>query len=193
MRNEATAALLVVAILAGAGAGYFVSTSKQSTTTLTSTITSFVTRSGYTETVTQTVTATSSKSSSPTTQTSCSITGTTLGVALRVVREGANNSLIPVADAPVSGGYVVYCDGVRQATLFAPTVTNSSGEVDVFQGGGGVYYLNVTYPQTYYPQTYHLSIPTFPVTATYVTFDITSGSVTTRLCMYGYNCSFGGT
>jgi hypothetical protein len=60
MREGAVAVLLVVAVLAGAGVGYFIGTSKQSATTPTSTTTSFVTRPGYTETVTQTVTATSS-------------------------------------------------------------------------------------------------------------------------------------
>ena len=164
MRNAAVAALLVVAILAGAGVGYLIGVNGASTTP--------------------------SKSPPATTQTSCTISGETTGVALQVVRiDYSTNSLVPVAGAAVSGGYVVYCDNARQATPFTPSMTNSSGQVDVFQGGGGIYYLNVTDPQTNY--VFHLSIPARPVTATYVTLDITSGNVTTRFCVYGYNCSFG--
>lgn len=164
MRNEVIATLLVVAIIASAGVGYLIGVNRTPVT--------------------------SSMSTSTTTQTSCIITGESIGVALRVVRmDYANNSLISVADAAVSGGYVYYCNNGREATPFAATMTNSSGQVDAFYGGGGIYYLNVTDPQTNY--VFHLSIPARPVTATYVILDITSGNVTTRFCEEDYNCSFG--
>ncbi|HXW94802.1 MAG TPA: hypothetical protein VEJ19_03765 [Nitrososphaerales archaeon] len=60
MRYEVTAGLLIVAIVAGAGVGYYVSSSDQSITTSVMTTTSFITRSGYTFTVTKTVTTTCS-------------------------------------------------------------------------------------------------------------------------------------
>lgn len=164
MKNGAIVSLLVVALLAGAGVGYLIGVSRTPVT--------------------------SSRSTSATTQTSCIITGESIGVALQVVRmDYSNDSLIPVADAAVSGGYVYYCYNEREATPFAPTMTNSSGQVDVFYGGGGIYYLNVTDPQTNY--VFHLSIPARPVSATYVTLDITSGNVTTRFCEDDYDCSFG--
>jgi hypothetical protein len=164
MRNGIVASLLVVALLAGAGSGYLIGVNGAPIT--------------------------STKSSSATTQTSCTISGETIGVALRVVEmDYSSHSLVPVADAAISGGYVFYCLAFRQVTPLTPTTTNSSGQVDVFQGGAGIYYLNVTDPQTNY--VFHLSVPTRPVTATYVTLDIASGNVTTRFCAYNYNCSFG--
>ena len=60
MRTGVIATLLIVAIVAGAGAGYYVSSSNRSNTTSIITTTSFITRSGYTYTVTKTVTTTCS-------------------------------------------------------------------------------------------------------------------------------------
>ena len=60
MRKGVVAVLLVVAILAGAGAGYYVDAINRSATTTVLTATSFITPSGYTYTSTTTVTTTCS-------------------------------------------------------------------------------------------------------------------------------------
>jgi hypothetical protein len=165
MRNGLAAALLLVAILAGAGAGYFFGASGISG---------------------------GSKPSTPNQpQTICQITGEAIGVALHVVASNySDSSTVPVAGAAVTGEGVLYCGGERQVNPFGSVSTNSTGWVDLFHDGGGVYYLNVTYPGSVL--SYSLSVPVPPVTATYVTFNISTGNMTTHFCEYDLHCLGGG-
>ncbi|HEV2137850.1 MAG TPA: hypothetical protein VGR53_03345 [Nitrososphaerales archaeon] len=128
----------------------------------------------------------SGKNSTP--QTTCTILGETIGVALHVVAtDYQSHSAVPVVGARISGDGVLYCNSAKQVSVFLPNTTNSTGWVDMFQGGGGEYYLNVTYPDS--KSVYSLSVPVRPLTVTYATINISSGNVTIHFCQYGAQCS----
>ena len=114
--------------------------------------------------------------------TSCTITAPTIGVVIRIVENnGSGHPTIPVAGVGVSGQSLLYCNEVRETFDLQPTTTNSSGWASLLDGNGGMYYLNINYSST---QTYNLSILTQPTAVTTVTYDISSGNVTTHVCYY---------
>ena len=164
MRRVMISALLAIAILAGAGIGYLLGTRATQNP----------------------ITTTSSTSS----QTTCTIYGQTIGVAFHLVAINySDHSVVPVVGAGIKGEGVAYCNEEREATPIPLTATNASGWASLFLGGGGVYYLNVTYPGS--GLAYSLSVPVRPVTATYVTVNISTGSVITSYCEYNINCTAG--
>ncbi len=121
-------------------------------------------------------------------QTTCTIAGETIGVALRVVAiDYSTHSVVPVVGAGINGSGVLYCNGERQVTVFPEATTNASGWVEVFHGGGGIYYLNISYPGS--NLIYSVSVPVMPVTATYVVFNASTGNVTTHFCSYNFHCT----
>ena len=154
MRNEAIASLLVIAILAGAGAGYFIGVNI----------------------------ATNSASSSNVPTTFCTVSGPTDGVVIRIVEGGLSGPTVPVVGADVSGEAAGYCNDALQTQALQQEVTNSSGWATLLDGGFGVYNLNISYevgsPQV--TETYHLSISMQPLTTAYVVYDTTTGNVTTH-------------
>src|SRR2546422_1161227 len=167
LKNGVVAVVLVIAMTGSAGAGFLVGSNVFGNITV-------------------------GNPTAKTTKTTCHITGVTLGVRVRIVAiDYSNNSTVPVSNASVTGQNVVYCNDERQVTTFRPTKTNSSGWVGLSYGGVGIYYVNITYPNS--NLTYSLSIPARPVTATYVVFNISSGNVTTHFCAFNYHCVTGST
>lgn len=163
MRNEVITTLLVVAILAGAGAGYFIGVNS--------------------------VTGSTSKTALCCgTTTYCTILGPTIGVVIRVM-EGTS----PVAGARVNGEADGYCNSALQTQTLQPTTTNSSGWASLLDGGFGVYNLNISYDVGNPPLTenYHLSLSMQPIAVTYVVFNTASGNVTTHLCYNNLHCMVG--
>ena len=159
MNNRILAAVFVIVIIGSAGAGYFVGTSIVSKPT------------------SQTTVAT----------TSCTILGPTIGVVIRVLQGGLFQSSpapYPVVGARVGGEAAGYCNNALQTMELTPNTTNSSGWAKLLDGGFGVYNLDVSYPAGNLIETYHLSISMQPTTVTYVTFNTTTGNVTTHLCEY---------
>lgn len=163
MNGRVLASGFVVAILISAGAGYLVGSN----------------------TITKGVVGGHSGS---TTQVSCSISGETIGVVVQVLAiDYSSHSAVPVAGVSVSGQDVYYCNDNKQVSEINPSSTNSSGWVSLFDGGGGMYYLNIRYPDS--KLVYNLSVPVQPVTLTYVSFNVSTGNVTTRFCAYNFHCS----
>ena len=154
MRNGAIASLLVVAILAGAGAGYLVGVNL----------------------------ATNSTTNSSVATTSCTVLGPTIGVVIQIIEGGLSGPTSPVVGARIIGEAAGYCNNALQTQPLQQALTNSSGWATLFDGGFGVYNLNVSYevgsPQV--TETYHLSISMQPETTAYVVFNTTTGNVTTH-------------
>ena len=160
------AALLVVTILTGAGAGYLFGMNTSNSQTGKSTMTT---------------------STNTSISTTCTTTAQTIGVRLRVVQSTyPNETVVPVSGAIVNGDWVIYCNDQRQPTEFGPSHTNSSGWVDLPYGGGGFYYLNVSFP--YSPLVIPFSIPTEPGATTYATVNLSTGNVTTHFCGFEGRC-----
>jgi hypothetical protein len=128
MRTGAIAALLVVAILAGAGAGYFVGTTGQRAFTSVSTAT-------YTTTK---FTASTQSTESQTTSTSCIQTGIHGSLFVRVVTD---NTSRPVSGDNVTVTILNYCDSEHRIPL---GYTNSSGYASSSADWTGVLLVNVT-------------------------------------------------
>ena len=171
MKNVEVAALLVAAIVAGAGAGYLIGVD-----------------------VSRSQTGDGMPTTSMSTSTTCHITGETWGVALHVVAAEYSNypnyyTTTPVAGAYVSAEGIFYCNDERKTTSILLATTNSSGWALLYNGGGGTYYLNITYPGS--KLVYSLSVPVRPVTATYVTFNVSTGNTTTHFCQYNFHCTTG--
>ena len=139
MKNEVIAVLLVIAVIAGGGAGYFVGVN--SVTSVTSSI-------GQTTITT----------------TSCTVSGPTNGVVIRVVEGGLNGPTTPIEGARVDGEADGYCNDALQTQTLQSAVTNSSGWASLLDEGFGVYNLNISYevgnPQL--TENYHISIPMNP-------------------------------
>jgi len=115
MKNGIAAAMLVLVLVVGTGAGYLVGVSEVRTATV---------QTGTT---------------SQTTQTTCTTSGPTNGVELRVV---ANNG--SWEGVTVTGEAVGYCNNYRQVVTLGPIKTNSTGWVSFLEYGlGGIYYLHV--------------------------------------------------
>ena len=158
--------LLVVAILAGAGAGYLLGMNASGTQTSKST----------------TITSTNTPAS-----TTCTTTAQAIGVRLRVVQSTyPNETVVPVSGAIVNGAWVIYCNDKRLPTAFGPSYTNTTGWVGLLYGGGGYYYVNVSFP--YSPLVVPFSIPTEPGATTYATVNLSTGNVTTHFCGFEEHC-----
>ncbi len=135
------------------------------------------------------------------TATSCTVSGPTNGVEIRVLM--GTGTVVPVAGAQITGNARGYCNGSPQISALQPVTTNSSGWANLLDGGFGIYDLNITraYTETgpilirsnttstegpyTYTDVYHLSLPTSPLATTLVTYNISSGNVTTIFCYYG--------
>jgi hypothetical protein len=128
-------------------------------------------------------TTTSSPFTSVSSRTSCISSGPTEGVVLRLVANG-NTGIIPVAGAAVSGEDLWYCNDSPQITHFNSTLTNSSGWASLLFGGNGIYYLNVTYPNS--NLVFTLSVMTQPSSVTYMIFNASTGNVTTYVCEFDH-------
>jgi hypothetical protein len=126
----------------------------------------------------------SNTTTSKSTQTTCTTTGPTNGVVLRVV--ASNGSWEGVK---VSGEAVGYCNNQRQVTILGPSTTNLTGWVSFLEYGlAGIYYLNVNESSFW---TYRLSIVTQPVSTTYVILNLSTGNVTTHFCEFNFHCVTG--
>jgi len=155
-------------------AGFVVGISQEHTTTIQSVVTTTISTTVVTSIqVTTTIQLTTP---STTVQATCTTSGPTLGVVLRVV---ANNG--SWAGVPVTGEAVGYCDGQKEVTNLGPSLTNSSGWVSFLEGGlNGIYYLHVNESAW----VYDLSIPAQPTTVTYAVLNLSTGNVTTRFCEF---------
>jgi hypothetical protein len=139
-----------------------------------------------TVTTTTTLTTTSIVATTPVsvTTTSCTVSGPTLGVVIQVLANnytGNGVSVIPVVGAKVSGEAVGYCNNILQPSTLQPTTTNSSGWASLLDGQFGLYNLEVAYAPTL---VFNLSIVTNPSSVTYVTFNISTGNMTTHFCEF---------
>ncbi len=137
-------------------------------------------------TTTATVTATSIVATVPgsVATTSCTVSGPTLGVVIHVLANnytGNGVSVIPVVGAKVSGQAVGYCNDVLQPSTLQPTTTNSTGWASLLDGQFGLYDLEVAYAPT---PVFNLSVVTNPLSVTYVTFNISTGNMTTCFCEF---------
>lgn len=161
MRNVIAAVLLVLVLVAGASVGYAAGISAEHATT-----------------TTVSVTVTSRTNTAPTTETNvtCTTSGPTDGVVLRVV---ANNG--SWTGVSVKGEAVGYCNDQKQVTVLGPSTTNSSGWVSFLEYGlPGIYYLDVN--ETAW--IYDLSIVTQPTTTTIAVLNLSTGNVTTHFCEF---------
>jgi hypothetical protein len=107
-----------------------------------------------------------------------------MGVMIHVLANnytGNGVSVIPVVGAKVSGQAVGYCNNVLQPSTLQPTTTNSSGWASLLDGQFGLYNLQVAYAPTL---VFNLSIVTNPLSVTYVTFNISTGNMTTHFCEF---------
>ena len=165
MRSGVVASLLVVAIVTSAGLGYLVGAAS--------------------------VTGPGSKTSVATT--SCTVFGPTIGVVIRVVEGGLSGPIAPISGARIGGEAEGYCNDALQTQALQPAATNSSGWASLLDGGFGVYDLNITYEAGSPPvvESYYFSVSVQPTTVTYVTFNTTTGNVTTFLCYDDLNCPSG--
>lgn len=173
----ATAVIIAAALISASvfvASGWGVTTTETVTTTGTLTTTS-------TFTTTSTVLATSPAT---VTTTSCTVSGPTEGVVIHVLANnytGNGVTVIPVVGAKVSGQAIGYCNNVLQPATLQPTTTNSSGWASLLDGQFGLYDLQVAYVPTL---VFNLSIVTMPTSVTYVTFNISTGNMTTHFCEF---------
>jgi hypothetical protein len=118
----------------------------------------------------------------------CSTNGETKGVILRVVQENYSSrppGLLPVSGATVAGNDVYFCGNVKHEGTFVSSTTNSSGLANLLFGGAGMYYLTINYQG---PANYTLSVPVAPLATTFVTYNLSTGNLTTSICYYGEHC-----
>ncbi len=145
----------------------------------------FFAASTFTTTVTRTSTETTtllqSTSTTQTNSTVCSITGEPFGVVLRAVSDSGS----PIAGAQATGQTVAYCDGQPQVHALPAVTTNSSGFASFLEGYPGSYQLSLTYAG----RQYNLTVPTQPMYASYVTYSIPSGNMSTSFCFANTKCS----
>jgi hypothetical protein len=120
--------------------------------------------------------------------TSCTTNGETNGVIIRVVQDNYSSrpaGITPAVGAIVTGTDVYYCGNVKHEGTFASSATNSSGLAGLLFGGAGMYYLTINYNS---PANYTLSVPVAPLATTYVTYNLSTGNLTTSICYYGEHC-----
>jgi len=166
MKNWLAAVLLALVLAVGTGAGYVAGNSKERTMTVMITTT--------TTTTTSISTAVTSRTN--TTSSTCTDSGPTDGVVLRVV---ANNG--SWEGVKISGEAVGYCNGQEEVTMLGPATTNSTGWVSFLEYGlPGIYYLSVNETAV----VYSVSIVTVPTTTTVATLNLPTGSITTEFCEF---------
>ena len=152
MRNGVVAALLVVAVLAGAGVGYLV---------------------GMNESGNQTSKgATTTSNTSTSTSTECTVNAE--GQVLLLVLNSTSGKSIP--DAPVQAQVTpFYCNSTPPSAIsLNTTMTNSTGYAE-FGADLGVYHLTLN---TY--GNYFVFVSTLPEQTTCVTLSIPSGETTIK-------------
>jgi len=103
-----------------------------------------------------------------------------------VVNSTTNGMSFPQEGARISGRAITYCNGVQQLFPIRPETTNSSGWAVLLDGGLGIYFLTVVFPNSI--MSVNLSIPTQPTAVTYAVFQSPSGNLTTHFCYYNMNC-----
>jgi hypothetical protein len=156
MRNEVIASLLVVAVIASAGIGYFIGNSSQKTTTLVSTTT---------------VNASVQMTGTAITQTSTYCTISAEGTGFYVTVE--TDSGLPVVGAQVSGSRVTdYGNGGTCEQSIGSQYTNSSGMVLITDNMGSYNALTVQYQG----KNYVINGPIVPMETTYVILKVPSGN-----------------
>jgi len=169
LKNQIFALFMVVLVFASAGAGYLVGSVRSPS--------SFTSLSSASATVTTSSTITS-----------CTILAPTMGVELRVMVVNSTTSgvSVPQKGARISGQAITYCNSVQQVYPIRPETTNSSGWAVLLDGGLGIYFLTVVFPNSVI--SVNLSIPTQPTGVTYAVFQSPSGNLTTHFCYYNINC-----
>jgi hypothetical protein len=172
MRNGAIASLLVVAILVGAGVGFFTGTSTQHTTTLLSTTA-----------LTTTLTAASSQSAS----TYCTQSGPQSSLYVQVVTDNANR---PVVGDRVTVTVLNGCNSEQQVSL---GYTNSTGYTSTAAEWVGVLLVKVT---NVFSGTSDLFIAQTPTSDSVIlaTLSLPSGvTVIRQIACYGFCAPAGNT
>jgi hypothetical protein len=159
-------AIVIAAVLISASLFFAIG---QTTKTVTTTTTVSSVRTVATQTITSTVY----------TSVQCTVSGPTIGAVIRVM-DGTN----PVPGVRISGQAQGYCNDFLQVSNLPPVTTNSSGWASMLDGNFGYYDLVISHAGF----NYSLSISMAPIASTYVTFDISSGQVTTHVCYYNENC-----
>jgi hypothetical protein len=118
----------------------------------------------------------------------CTTNGETNGVILQIVQNNYSSrppGIIPVSGATVNGTDVYYCGNLKHQGTFVSSTTNSSGIASLLFGGGGMYYLNIYYQG---PENYSITVPVSPLATTYVTYNISTGNLSTSVCYFGEHC-----
>jgi len=166
MKNGAIASLLVVAILASAGAGYLTGYASERAVTEIATETSYL------------VTTTTMTSFQTQTNTTCTTSGPAWGVLVQVVTDSGE----PISGVVMKGASIYYCAGGQpQVTDLGPSTTNLTGWVSFTPESSGDYNLFFSRNGT----SYELIVPTAPLSVTYVAFHVPSGIMTS--CIDGLN------
>jgi len=152
MRKGTVVALLVVAILAGAGGGYIMSTNLVAVrSTVTTTVTASLSTLGTNESCAQPM-------------------GNSGGILLQVTNRG-----IPVANATVSVEVIGSCNGIAPVVLTAYDVaTDSTGWASVCVDYNGVCSFTINLAGHQYP----LSVPLLPGGGSFVHYDLWNDSET---------------
>jgi 5-hydroxyisourate hydrolase-like protein (transthyretin family) len=158
MRNEVVVTLLVVALLAGAGAGYLVGMDESGNQT---------SKGATTITNTSTTTITTITNTSTSTSTECTVNAE--GQVLLHVLNSTSGK--PIPDAPVQAQVTpFYCNSTPPTTIsLNTTMTNGTGYAE-FGADLGIYHLTLT---TY--GNYFVYASTLPEQTTCVTLSIPSG------------------
>jgi hypothetical protein len=107
-----------------------------------------------------------------------------------MIRVVQNNSTSGSTVKPVVGTIVKVTDKYNCVNLltqlnFSSIKTNSSGWASLLFGGAGTYYLNIFDGGLL---NYTLSVPTYLVSTTFVTYSISTGNVTTFVCNFKQHC-----
>ena len=172
MRNDVIASLLVVAILAGAGAGYFAGSSNRQTTT-----TTVVSASTLTSTSVETI------STDP-----CVIMGQPAGMFLKIASDNGG--------APIAGAQVIaihkqaddYCNGVLfrgNFTMISFTTNGTTSWYSLDSTNDGSYSVVVAYSG----HLYNLSAQMHPVSVTCAALFITSGRTNVTSTEFRTTCT----
>jgi hypothetical protein len=174
MKNGVVASLLVVAILVGAGAGYFAGSSIRPTATTTTT--SF-----------QTTTATTTEVVTSYTSTYCSISGQPGGISVRFLNSSTK--------LPVAGVYVVavnrpfYCSGGIALTPAGPQTvaiftTNETEWYPLSSDSDAAYSIAAFYAG----HSYNFTASLRPVSFTCATLYLPSGQTNVTITEFGMSC-----
>ena len=181
MRNGVIASLLVIAILAGAGAGYLVggqvnvrttTTTKQLTTTFT-----LVGSGGTLETTTVTTTELI------TTSTMCSISGQPGGIFLRVLSDSTSQPVSSVVVTAVNTPF--QCDGSPATSKTVDMFTTNGTEWRPLPSDNNYQYFIIA---NYQGHTFTFTATLEPVSETCATLYVPSGRTNTTITEFGNGC-----